>query len=133
MSFPQNDDAALQPAAGSTASETPRPFAPDPLNTLKYKPLLVEAVSKVFDPEIPVNIYELGLVYDIDVDSSANVSIRMTLTAPACPAAQTIPVDVERRVREVPGINDVKVAIVWDPPWTKDKMSEVAKLTLGLM
>ena len=112
---------------------TPRPFARDPLNTLKYTPQIVEAVSKVFDPEIPVNIYELGLVYDIDVDSSANVSIRMTLTAPACPAAQTIPVDVERRVREVPGVNDVKVAIVWDPPWTKDRMSDVAKLTLGLM
>jgi FeS assembly SUF system protein len=133
MSFPQNDAGALEPTPESTASETPRPFAPDPLNTLKYTPQIVEAVSKVFDPEIPVNIYELGLVYDIDVDSSANVSIRMSLTAPACPAAQTIPVDVERRVREVPGVNDVKVAIVWDPPWTKDRMSDVAKLTLGLM
>ena len=71
---------------------------PDPLNTLKFQPLMVEAVSKVFDPEIPVNIYELGLIYDIDVDSDANVQVRMTLTAPACPAAQTIPLDVERRV-----------------------------------
>jgi len=107
-------------------------FARDPLNTLKFKPQLVEAVSKVFDPEIPVNIYELGLVYDLDVDQAANVHVRMTLTAPACPAAQTIPVDVERRVREVPGVNDVKVSVVWDPPWTRDKMSEVAKLTLGM-
>ena len=107
-------------------------FIPDPLNTLKYKPLVIEAVSKVFDPEIPVNIYELGLVYDIDVDSAANVSVRMTLTAPACPAAQTIPVDVERRVREVAGINDVKVAVVWDPPWTRDRMSDEAKLALGM-
>ena len=94
--------------------------------------MIIEAVSKVFDPEIPVNIYELGLVYDIDVDSAANVSIRMTLTAPACPSAQTIPLDVERRVREVPGVNEVKVAVVWDPPWTRDRMSETAKLTLGM-
>jgi FeS assembly SUF system protein len=108
-------------------------FTPDPLNTLKYSPLIVEALSKVFDPEIPVNIYELGLVYDIHVDSAANVSIRMTLTAPACPAAQTIPLDVERNVREVSGINDVKVAVVWDPPWTRDRMSEMAKLTLGML
>jgi FeS assembly SUF system protein len=116
--------------------ETPKPaeeiFTPEPLNTLKFKPLLVEAVSKVFDPEIPVNIYELGLVYDLDVDSASNVDVRMTLTAPACPAAQTIPVDVERRIREVPGVNNVKVSVVWDPPWTKDRMSEVAKLTLGM-
>lgn len=108
-------------------------FVHDALNTLKYKPLIIEAVSKVFDPEIPVNIYELGLIYDIDVDSAANASIRMTLTAPACPAAQTIPIDVERRVREVSGINDVKVAVVWDPPWTRDRMSETAKLTLGML
>jgi len=94
---------------------------------------MVEAVSKVFDPEIPVNIYELGLIYDMDVDTAANVRIRMTLTAPACPAAQTIPVDVERRVREVAGLNDVKVEVVWDPPWTRDRMSEAAKLSLGMM
>jgi FeS assembly SUF system protein len=107
-------------------------FAADPLNTLKFKPAIVEAISQVFDPEIPVNIYELGLIYDIEVDSAANAMIRMTLTAPACPSAQTIPVDVERRVREVAGINQVKVAVVWDPPWTRDLMSEVAKLTLGM-
>ena len=116
-------------SAGQAADST---FKPEPLNTLKFKPLLVEAVSKVFDPEIPVNIYELGLVYDLDVDSASNVQVRMTLTAPACPAAQTIPLDVERRIREVPGVNDVKVEVVWDPPWTRDKMSEMAKLTLGM-
>ena len=79
--------------------ESPAAFTVDPLKTLELKPLLIEAVSKVFDPEIPVNIYELGLIYDLDVDRSANVQVRMTLTAPACPAAQTIPVDVERRIR----------------------------------
>jgi FeS assembly SUF system protein len=107
-------------------------FAAEPLNTLKFQPALVEAVSKVFDPEIPVNIYELGLIYNLDVDADANVQVRMTLTAPACPAAQTIPIDVERRIREVPGVNDVKVAVVWDPPWTREKMSEAAKLSLGM-
>jgi len=143
MSSPQNNDPTserLIPLADAPAPqpqpEPPAPpadvFTPDPLNTLKYQPLIVEAVSKVFDPEIPVNIYELGLIYGIDVDGGANVSIRMTLTAPACPAAQTIPIDVERCVREVPGVNDVKVAVVWDPPWTRDRMSDVAKLALGM-
>jgi FeS assembly SUF system protein len=107
-------------------------FSPDPLQTLTFQSALVEAVSKVFDPEIPVNIYELGLIYSLEVDSNMNVQVRMTLTAPACPAAQTIPIDVERRIREVPRINDVKVAVVWDPPWTRDKMSDAAKLTLGM-
>jgi FeS assembly SUF system protein len=123
------------PAPRDQEPETPAApaaFTPDPLNTLKLKPQLVEAVSQVFDPEIPVNIYELGLVYDLDVDSANNVQVRMTLTAPACPAAQTLPVDVERRIRDVPGVNDVKVAVVWDPPWTRDKMSDMAKLTLGM-
>lgn len=129
------------PAPASELSESapasaPAPadgvFAADPLNTLKLQPALVEAVSKVFDPEIPVNIYELGLIYNLDVDSNNNVRVRMTLTAPACPAAQTLPIDVERRVRDVPGINDVKVAVVWDPPWTREKMSDAAKLSLGL-
>jgi FeS assembly SUF system protein len=126
------------PAPSDTSEPTPEPaategaFIPEPLNTLTLQPKLVEAVSKVFDPEIPVNIYELGLIYNLDVDANMNVQVRMTLTAPACPAAQTIPIDVERRVREVPGVNDVKVAVVWDPPWTRDKMSEAAKLSLGM-
>jgi FeS assembly SUF system protein len=105
----------------------------DPLNTLKFTPPITEALSKVYDPEIPVNIYELGLIYDIDVDSDANVLVRMTLTAPACPSAQAIPLDAERRIREVEGLKDVKVEVVWDPPWTKDRMSDAAKLTLGML
>jgi FeS assembly SUF system protein len=121
-------------AADSTPAAQPEStFAADPLNTLKFQPALVEAVSKVFDPEIPVNIYELGLIYSMDVDSDMNVQVRMTLTAPACPAAQTIPIDVERRLREVPDVKDVKVAVIWDPPWTRDKMSDAAKLTLGML
>ena len=95
-------------------------------------PQIVQAVSKVFDPEIPVNIYELGLIYDIIVDSNSAVGIRMTLTAPACPAAQYLPGEVKRRVAEVPGVSEAKVDVVWEPPWDKDKMSDAAKLQLGL-
>jgi len=125
-------DAPAPSAAQESAGSSESTFVPDPLNTLKFQPLLVEAVSKVFDPEIPVNIYELGLVYNLDVDSGMNVRVLMTLTAPACPAAQTLPIDVERRIREVPGVNDVKVAVVWEPQWTREKMSDAAKLTLGI-
>jgi FeS assembly SUF system protein len=131
--IPLADAPAPAPRDGDRPAENPDSFVRDPLNSLKYQPQLIEALSKVFDPEIPVNIYELGLIYDIDVDTGANVRIRMTLTAPACPAAQTIPVDVERRVREVADVNDVKVEVVWDPPWTRDRMSDAAKLTLGML
>jgi FeS assembly SUF system protein len=120
---------SLDAAQGKAAAST---FERDPLNSLKFQPPIVEAISKVFDPEIPINIYELGLIYDMDVDSASNVYIRMTLTAPGCPSAQQIPLDVERRVREVAGLNDVKVEVVWDPPWTKERMSDAAKLTLGI-
>ena len=86
----------------------------------------------MFDPQTAYNPHELGLVYNLNVDSNMNLQVRMTLTAPACPAAQTLPIDVERRVRDVPGVNDVKVSVVWDPPWTREKMSEAAKLSLGM-
>ena len=126
---------SIQPAeaAPTAASADPSGFTRDPLNTLKYRPQITDALAKVYDPEIPVNIYELGLIYDIDVDTDANVLVRMTLTAPACPSAQTIPLDAERRIREVEGLKDVKVEVVWDPPWTKDRMSDAAKLTLGML
>jgi FeS assembly SUF system protein len=96
------------------------------------RPLVVQAVSKVFDPEIPVNIWELGLIYDIIVDVQDVIGIRMTLTAPACPAAQYLPGEVKRRIAEVPGVAGVKLDVVWDPPWDRDKMSDAAKLQLGL-
>ncbi len=93
----------------------------------------IEAVSTVFDPEIPVNIYELGLVYSVDVLPGDNVEIVMTLTSPMCPVAESLPGDVEMRVREVEDINDVNVMLTWEPPWTPDLMSEAAKLELGFM
>jgi len=104
----------------------------DPTRTAALRPKIVEALSTVFDPEIPVNIYELGLIYDVLVDAASTVGIRMTLTAPACPAAQYLPVEVKKRVAEVPGVTAVNVDIVWDPPWDRDRMSDAAKLQLGL-
>lgn len=104
----------------------------DPVVSLKLKPAVVEALSTIYDPEIPVNIYELGLIYDIIIDAAAVVGIRMTLTAPACPAAQSLPLEVEDKVRRVEGVTGVKLDIVWDPPWDKDRMSDEAKLQLGI-
>jgi FeS assembly SUF system protein len=116
---------------------TPEPTPPtaivaDPQNTEALRPAIVEAISTVFDPEIPVNIWELGLIYDVAVDASSVAVITMTLTAPGCPAAQSLPVEVAAKVKAVPGVTDAKVDIVWEPGWTKDRMSEAAKLQLGL-
>ena len=93
---------------------------------------MVDALREIFDPEIPVNIMELGLVYDVWVDAAGVAGIRMTLTAPGCPAAQSLPVEVAHKVKAVPGVSDAKVDVVWDPPWTKDRMSDAAKLQLGM-
>lgn len=94
---------------------------------------VVETLQTIFDPEIPVSIYELGLIYRIDILPINNVQITMTLTAPSCPAAQSLPVEVDQKVREIEGVNDVHVAVTWDPPWDKSMMSEVAQLELGWM
>ena len=109
------------------------PIESDPLKTLELKPKLIEALSTVYDPEIPVNIYELGLIYDIDIDADALVGIRMTLTSPACPAAQTLPGEVKAKAKEVPGVGDAWVDVVWEPTWEMSKMSDAAKLQLGLL
>ncbi len=104
----------------------------DSARTEELKPGIVEAITTVYDPEIPVNIWELGLVYDVFADSAGVAGILMTLTAPGCPAAQSLPVEVAEKVKAVPGVTDVKVEVVWDPPWSKDRMSETAKLQLGM-
>jgi FeS assembly SUF system protein len=114
------------------ASQQIGDLASDPLKTLEIKPKVIEALSSVYDPEIPVNIFELGLIYDIVVDSAGTVGVRMTLTAPACPAAQTLPVEVREKVRRIPGVTEARVEVVWDPPWSKDRMSDAAKLQLGM-
>ena len=99
----------------------------------QFEGKVIEAISTVFDPEIPVNIYELGLIYNIDINGMKDVRIDMTLTSPACPVAGTLPGDVERVVQTVEGIGGVAVELVWEPSWTPDRMSEAAKLELGFM
>jgi len=94
---------------------------------------IIDALREVYDPEIPVNIYDLGLIYTIDIDADHNVEVRMTLTAPACPVADKIVADVASRVRGVEGVKSAKVNLVFDPPWTKERMSEAALLELGLL
>jgi FeS assembly SUF system protein len=93
---------------------------------------VIEALRTVYDPELPVNIYDLGLIYRLDVSEAGRVDIAMTLTAPGCPVAQTFPATVEARVREVPGVTGARVEIVWEPPWDQSRMSEQARLELGL-
>jgi FeS assembly SUF system protein len=101
------------------------------VQALKEK--VVEAMRKCYDPEIPVNIYDLGLIYETRLEPSGYVYVKMTLTAPGCPAAGVLPGEVEDRIRVLPGVTDVKVEVAWDPPWNKDMMSEAAKLQLGFL
>ncbi len=104
----------------------------DEAKAAELEPAVLAAIKTVFDPEIPVNIYDLGLIYEIIVDQSAAVGVRMTLTAPACPAAQWLPSQVEEKVAAVSGVVEARVDVVFDPPWSRDRMSDAAKLQLGL-
>ncbi len=92
---------------------------------------IVKRIKTCYDPEIPVDIWELGLIYGIDVDEENNVLIKMTLTSPMCPVAESLPVEVKNKVKEIEAVNDVYIDLVWNPPWDKDMMSEAAKLELG--
>ncbi|HET9266346.1 MAG TPA: iron-sulfur cluster assembly protein [Vicinamibacterales bacterium] len=121
-------DVPQPPASGNDTAALVR----DAARTDELSPMIAEAIRTVYDPEIPVNIWELGLIYDVIVDAGGVAGVRMTLTAPGCPAAQSLPVEVAEKVRAVPGVSDVKVDVVWDPPWDKDMMSDAAKLQLGL-
>jgi FeS assembly SUF system protein len=103
------------------------------VNSLVIEAEVIEALRTCFDPEIPVNIYELGLIYEVKVEPSGAVGIRMTLTSPHCPAAQSLPPEVEAKVKTVSGVTAAKVEVVWDPPWDPSKMSEAVKLQLGFM
>ena len=99
---------------------------------LQLRDVVIEKLKTIFDPEIPVNIYDLGLIYRVDVDEHRNVAVQMTLTTPGCPVAQTFPGMVESGVMQVEGVNAATVELVWDPPWTQEKMSEAARLELNL-
>ncbi len=107
------------------------------MDTLEKKALedrVIDAIKECYDPEIPVNIWELGLIYEINVsDDDPVVNIKMTLTAPGCPAARSLPIEVHERVAQIQEISDVQVEVVWDPPWTPEMMSQEAKLELGFM
>jgi FeS assembly SUF system protein len=124
-----NIDALTTPS--ETPSETSQVGPVDAARTAELQPKIVEALKTVYDPEIPVDIYELGLVYDIVVDAERRVLVRMTLTSPACPSAQQIPSEARYKIKAIPEVADAWVDIVWEPPWTKDLMSEAAKLQLG--
>ena len=120
-----------QPPPPDAGHETDALVA-DPVKTEALRPALQAALKTVFDPEIPVDIWELGLIYDVFVTAEGIAAIRMTLTAPACPAAQILPGQVRDAAKAVEGVTDAKVDVVWEPGWTKDRMSDVAKLQLGM-
>ncbi len=113
-------------------STTNQDSSPEKLQADATRSAVIEAIRTCYDPEIPVNIYDLGLIYNIDVDADANVHVQMTLTSPACPVAGSLPPEVEARVKAVDGVSDAKVEVVWEPEWTPEKMSEAARLQLNM-
>ena len=116
---------------GFLAAEKPAPDASGPGGDLQEA--VIAALKSIYDPEIPVNIYELGLIYDVAVDADGDAVVSMTLTTPNCPVAESMPAEVEMRVLSVPGIRDAEVKLVWDPPWDPSKMSDEARLELGML
>lgn len=119
----ENTNNGNTPGSGDKASEA---------GTEAIKKKVIEVLKTCYDPEIPVDIYELGLVYDVDVDDDGAVSIKMTLTSPACPVAESLPPQVQDRVAVVDGVKSARVEVTWEPPWTPEMMSEAARLTLGM-
>jgi FeS assembly SUF system protein len=114
------------------AADAPANVTLNPIEISLLQAQIIEAIRTVYDPEIPVNIYEMGLIYEVNVAPDGYVEIRMTLTSPACPAAQSLPAEVEQKVADVPGVTDVMINVVWDPPYSVDMMSDEAKLELGI-
>ena len=140
--LPNTDQDAAMKAAAEKALEAAKPLGEPikpppakPLDALQRKLLegqVIKAIRSIYDPEIPVNIYELGLIYGIEVGEDASVKVRMTLTAPACPVAGSLPGEVEKRIEAVPDVRSADVELVWEPSWSKDMMSEAARLTLDM-
>lgn len=122
-----------QPSEVPDEFGAPLDITPDAVQMVEVRPQVIDALRTVFDPEIPVNIYDLGLIYDVLVDADKRVGIRMTLTAPACPAAQTLPGEARDAAKRVEGVTASRVEIVFEPPWSMERMSEAAKLQLGLL
>ena len=124
--------AADAPKTGE-ASEKPGAGPATPIDATMTEAKVIEAIRTCYDPEIPVNIYELGLIYEVEVKDSGEVAVKMTLTSPMCPVAGTLPHEVEAKVAGVAGVKSAQVDLVWDPPWTPERMSEAAKLQLGML
>jgi len=103
------------------------------INKQELEEKIIATLKTCYDPEIPVDIFELGLIYEIQIDNDANVNIKMTLTSPACPVAGSLPPEVEHKIKSIPEVNDVKIELVWNPPWDREMMSDVAKVELGFM
>lgn len=121
------------PEGGTQQEKQQQEGGPAPANTFTLKDRIIEVLKTCYDPEIPVDIYELGLIYDINVDPAGNVKIVMTLTTPFCPVAESLPREVEEKVRNIEGVREVEVEVTFDPPWTPERMSEKAKLELGFL
>ena len=119
-------------SAANAISQSTGDITADPAKTEAIAPKVIDALKTVFDPEIPVNIYEMGLIYDVVVDAAGLVGVKMTLTAPNCPAAQSLPVEVRDKARTVEGVTDAKVEIVWDPPWSPQMISPEGREKLGI-
>jgi FeS assembly SUF system protein len=119
------------PAPVATVDPPAKEMMPDSIERKLLEGKIIANISKVFDPEIPVNVYELGLIYGIDIAADKSVTVRMTLTAPGCPVAGSLPLEVEKQVADVPEVKEADVVLVWEPAWSKDRMSEAAMLTLG--
>jgi len=126
-----NIDALTAPPPEDLQREEPQIGPADATQTAELQSKIVEVIKTVYDPEIPVDIYELGLIYEIIVDAERQVLVRMTLTSPACPSAQQIPNEARYKIKALPEVAEAWVEIVWEPPWDKDRMSEAAKLSLG--
>jgi FeS assembly SUF system protein len=140
-SEPQAAEVSAPVQEAAPVSDTSAPPVQDPpreeaaggdADTSEMKEQVVDALRTVYDPEIPVNIYELGLVYGINIDRKSHVVVRMTLTSPGCPVAGSLPPEVENKVLAIPGVTSARVELVWDPPWSPELMSEAAKLQLGM-
>jgi len=126
---PESEEISADTAKTDSAEATPV----DSGNSETIREQVIEQLKTIFDPEIPVNIYELGLIYAVEVEANGATKVTMTLTTPMCPAAEELPPEVETKTRSVPGVTSVQLDLVWDPPWSPDKMSDAAKLDLGMI
>jgi FeS assembly SUF system protein len=128
-----NDAARPAPERPVYVPDEPAPASPSPQASDAVRDRVIEMLTTIYDPEIPVNIYEMGLIHDLDVTADGDVKILMTLTSPSCPVAGSLPPEVEAKVGSVEGVRSIAVDLTWDPPWTPERMSEAAKLELGFL